>query len=434
MASTEIVQKSVEATFDEIKSNSPEDYAKIEADPYLKEVITEAATSTAGEEVAFDREFLQNPGEEVVSLLTGTLPLERIQLIQEALTILTFDMTLEIIPRQKKRRSNRAVSPELTMGDEDLGEFEERVSEDYPRIEEVRSVLELVSIDEIKPVTGVEGELNHEDKLSSLHSLHLHAKPMTSLPLKSSTLDRTRKRIPSRRTGTRPVDIHSQKPPAKPMKPIPPPLRCSPFDATLEIIPSRKERGSNDVMLAEFKMEDEEFLPPLEIETLDDIDRAKVLQYASIVIEAVMLAMQAAGIKVAVSRRTMKSAIINAAKKIKESSLMRKAMQTFVKSWRRAGSNNWAKARAVFFLLKDSQTAGLFWTIVKSLCKEMSWWDWLKTSAQVTAMIIAAFASGGAALIAKIFLALLTAARLVQKIRNVTKLEEFEQNLYESEE
>ena len=49
-------------------------------------------------------------------------------------------------------------------------------------------------------------------------------------------------------------------------------------------------------------------------------------------------------------------------------------------------------------------------------------------------MIIAAFASGGAALIAKIFLALLSAARLVQKIRNVIMLEEFEQNLYESEE
>ena len=48
---------------------------------------------------------------------------------------------------------------------------------------------------------------------------------------------------------------------------------------------------------------------------------------------------------------------------------------------------------------------------------------------QVTAMIIAAFASGGAALIAKIFLALLAAARLAQKIRNLTVLEEFEKKL-----
>ena len=44
-------------------------------------------------------------------------------------------------------------------------------------------------------------------------------------------------------------------------------------------------------------------------------------------------------------------------------------------------------------------------------------------------MIIAAFASCGAALIAKIFLALLAAARLAQKIRNLTVLEEFEKKL-----
>ena len=48
---------------------------------------------------------------------------------------------------------------------------------------------------------------------------------------------------------------------------------------------------------------------------------------------------------------------------------------------------------------------------------------------QVTAMIIAAFASCGAALIAKIFLALLAAARLAQKICNLTVLEEFEKKL-----
>ena len=48
---------------------------------------------------------------------------------------------------------------------------------------------------------------------------------------------------------------------------------------------------------------------------------------------------------------------------------------------------------------------------------------------QVIAMIIAAFASGGAALIAKIFLALLAAARLAQKIGNVAVLEEIEKNL-----
>ena len=44
-------------------------------------------------------------------------------------------------------------------------------------------------------------------------------------------------------------------------------------------------------------------------------------------------------------------------------------------------------------------------------------------------MIIAAFASGGAALLAKIFLALVGAVRLVKKIASVVKLEEIENNL-----
>ena len=133
-------------------------------------------------------------------------------------------------------------------------------------------------------------------------------------------------------------------------------------------------------------MEGEEFLPPIELVTANDVNWAKILQYAGIVIEAVMLAMQAAGIKVAVSKRTMQAAVKDTAKAIKESSVMQKAMQTFIKSWKRAGGSNWAKAKAIFILLKDSSAAGLFWAIVKSLCKEMSWWDWIKTSAQVSAL------------------------------------------------
>ena len=65
---------------------------------------------------------------------------------------------------------------------------------------------------------------------------------------------------------------------------------------------------------------------------------------------------------------------------------MQKALQSFLKSWKSARGSNWAKAKAIFFLLKDSSTVGLFCTIVKSLCKEMSWWDWIKTAAQVNAL------------------------------------------------
>ena len=47
-------------------------------------------------------------------------------------------------------------------------------------------------------------------------------------------------------------------------------------------------------------------------------------------------------------------------------------------------------------------------------------------------MIIAAVASGGTAMIANLFLALLAAARLAQKIRNLTVLEEIGKKLQKS--
>ena len=54
----------------------------------------------------------------------------------------------------------------------------------------------------------------------------------------------------------------------------------------------------------------------------------------------------------------------------------------------------------------------------------MSKWDWVKTAAKVSAMIIAALATDGAVLIAKIALAVLAAVDFAKKIANLVQLEE----------
>lgn len=180
--------------------------------------------------------------------------------------------------------------------------------------------------------------------------------------------------------------------------------------------------------LAQITSEGEEFLPEIELKTLDDINWAKILQYASIVIEAVMLAMQAAGIKASVSRSTMKATIKETAQTIKKASEFRRAIQAFTNSWRKTGSK-YGRAKAIVTLLNETKAAGILWTIIKSLFRNMSWWGWLKTAATVSAMLIASLASGGAALVAKIVLALFAAAALVQKIANVVKLEEIEESM-----
>ena len=63
-------------------------------------------------------------------------------------------------------------------------------------------------------------------------------------------------------------------------------------------------------------------------------------------------------------------------------------------------------AKAILKLIKDSKAAGILWKIIKGLCSNMSWYDWVKTAGIVSATIVAAVATDSVALIAKIILAL----------------------------
>ena len=130
IATSELIEqsRSIEATFQEIKKYAPDDYAKIESGPHLKAGTTEVARSAAPEEVDFDREFLQNPGEEVVGLLTDRLSEERIQMIQEAFTIPTFDM--EVIHYKRKKGVQSLGRVEFRMEGEEVVQPKELVTAD----------------------------------------------------------------------------------------------------------------------------------------------------------------------------------------------------------------------------------------------------------------------------------------------------------------
>ena len=172
-----------------------------------------------------------------------------------------------------------------------------------------------------------------------------------------------------------------------------------------------------------------EFLSPRELKTKADIDWSKILQLTSILLEAVMLLMQVVGIRASVSSRTMEAAIEDTAGAIRRSSAFQQAIQKFVNSWRAAEGSVINKAQAIFFLIKETYAAGFLWNIITSLCREMKWYDWLKTAATVSAMIIAALATDGAALIAKIALSVSDAFDFARKITNLVHLEEIEKGL-----
>ena len=142
-----------------------------------------------------------------------------------------------------------------------------------------------------------------------------------------------------------------------------------------------------------------------------------------------MLVMQVVGIRVSVSSSTMEAAIEDTAGAIERSSAFQQAIEKFVSSRKAAGGSAINKAKAIFFLIKETYAAGLLWTIIKSLCREMKWYDWLKTAAKVSATIILALLTDGAALIAKIALVVLAAVDFARKINNLVQLEEIEKGL-----
>ena len=61
-----------------------------------------------------------------------------------------------------------------------------------------------------------------------------------------------------------------------------------------------------------------------------------------------------------------------------------------------------------------SKATGILWKIIKGLCSNMSWYDWVKTAGTVIAMIVADVRTGGVALIARIILALNSDSQILQ--------------------
>ena len=170
-----------------------------------------------------------------------------------------------------------------------------------------------------------------------------------------------------------------------------------------------------------------QFMKSKELNTVAAIDETNWIQMASIIVEAVMLVLQVVGIKVVVSEQVIAKTTEEVIPMIKSSSQLQKAIEALDRA-AQSGSNM-EMAKAIFHLIKDSYSAGILWNIIKSLCSNMTPWDWGKTAGIVTAMIIAALATDGVALIAKIVLALNSAYEFVKKLTNVDELKTLKKGL-----
>jgi hypothetical protein len=90
-----------------------------------------------------------------------------------------------------------------------------------------------------------------------------------------------------------------------------------------------------------------------------------------------------------------------------------------VDDWNKAEDSAWGKAKAIFNFLEESYSLGLFWKIIKLIIQNMSTWEMTKAIAEVAVMIVAAFATEGLALIARIAMTVNDAVYLGEKIANL---------------
>ena len=164
------------------------------------------------------------------------------------------------------------------------------------------------------------------------------------------------------------------------------------------------------------------FKPSRELAAVSDINWATIMQYASIIVEAVALSLSAVGISISPESSSIEAAIEDTVHAIQTSTRLGRAVQEFVTAWKAGGGSKWQRAKAIFKLIKDTYLAGILWTSITSLCSNMSTTASLKAASLVTAMIIAALATDGAALVAEIALVVMSAVDFAMKIENVVHL------------
>ena len=152
-------------------------------------------------------------------------------------------------------------------------------------------------------------------------------------------------------------------------------------------------------------------------------DIHKIYLYGKIVVGAVMLVMQAFGIKVNADKSTMERTVTRTAEAIRRSSAFQRAIRAFMRAWQEAGNSRMKQAQAIVFLVKETNAAGFLKIIFQCLFFSMSKWDWAKTFLTGSAMFLAAFASDGLALVARIALLVFGAFSLVEDIEEAINLE-----------
>ena len=143
---------------------------------------------------------------------------------------------------------------------------------------------------------------------------------------------------------------------------------------------------------------------------------------ASIIVEVVLLVLGVVGINASIDDAIIEQTAQDVTGAVQRSSALQKAVQELKETFASANASNYDKSKAIFHLIKECETADILWMVIKDLCSNMRRLEWIKTAAEVTATLIAVLGTDGAALIAKIALALNSAYEYNKKLSNLSEL------------
>ena len=146
-----------------------------------------------------------------------------------------------------------------------------------------------------------------------------------------------------------------------------------------------------------------------------------VAQATVVAVDAVILVMDAIGIKVSLSNAAKKGLITTIVVSIKSCKQTLSAILSFGSAWRLAKGDVFTQAWVVLQLLYGMKR-DIVWAIVKGYIQGMSTSDWLTTGATLSVSLFANFTSEGCALLINLGLTLKSAVGFVGEVAKLMKL------------
>ena len=168
------------------------------------------------------------------------------------------------------------------------------------------------------------------------------------------------------------------------------------------------------------------YMDSVKLDTAENFATISGLQIASIVVEAIGLALRILGITFPEGK--MAEVAAKVVKQLSQSPTVLKAIEVLKRVFSSAGSSGTSRASAVWELIKAvweyKQHGKILIQIVKLLMSDQDGWDFAKAVVKITALIVVAIGTGGTVLIAQIVLALLSVYEFTKKLMNLKELDE----------